>query len=162
MIRNRNYYRDFAAYLRETIFLCPIGLAVTNRSSAVAGNVIVTFEFDATDVSVAGEYDRSALPSTDRMLPTPTLPRRAQRVDVARFGEICEVRAYIGTVQPRTTAWSVESFYIGARQTTHVEAKVTISANNLSVPVTGMAAISIEATSRTIEVRDITARTERK
>ena len=35
---NPDYYREIAAYLRETAFLCPVGLAVTNPSSPMSRN----------------------------------------------------------------------------------------------------------------------------
>jgi len=157
-MRNRNYYRDFAVYLRETTFLCPVGVAVMNPSTTVAEEVVVTLELEAAGISVLGEHNKPSLPSTDRMPQIhPIRPHQAQRVEVSRFGEIYEVRVHIGTVQPGTTGWSVEPFYIGARQTNSIEAQVSISANNLRVPVSGIATISIEAMSRKVEVSDITA-----
>jgi hypothetical protein len=157
-LHNRDYYRDLAAYLRERTFLCPVGLAVTNPSTTVAEEVVVTLEIGTADVSVLGEDDLPPQPSTDWIPRINAIrPHQAQRVEVAQFGEIYEVRAQIGNVQPGTTGWSVRPFYIGARHTITVEAKITISANNLRVPVSGVATISIEATSRKLGVSDIKA-----
>jgi hypothetical protein len=152
-MENSEYYREIAAYLRDTTFLCPVGLAVANPSTNVAEQVVVTLEFNAGGVTALGEEAKPPLPSTS-CIPHlhPMRPQQPERVEVRKFGELYEVRSHIGTVQPGTTAWSREAFYIGARKTTAVTVKVTLSANNLRIPVSGVAAFSIEATSRRVDL----------
>jgi len=157
MIRNRNYYRDVATYLRDTVFLCPLGLAVTNPSPNVAEEVTVSLELDTVrGISVLDERDKMPFPSKYQ---TPAINlaghHTGRRVDVTRYGDIFEVRAELGAVQPGTTKWSAESFYLGARQSVSVDARVTISANNLRVPLSVTARIAILATSKQIEADEI-------
>jgi hypothetical protein len=157
-MENSEYYREIAAYLRDTTFLCPVGIAVANPSTTVAEQVVATLEFNTGGVTALGEEAKPPSPSTSRIPHLhPMRPQQPERVEVRKFGELYEVRFHMGTVQPGTTAWSKEAFYIGARQMTEVTVKVTISANNLRIPVSGVAAFSIEATSRKVEVSDLTA-----
>jgi Putative DNA-binding domain len=46
--RNREYYRELAAYVRDRSLICPVGIAITNRSRTVAEEVSVSLELDAT------------------------------------------------------------------------------------------------------------------
>ncbi len=157
-MRNPDYYREIAVYLRETTFLCPVGLTITNSSTNVAEQVVVALELDVGGITVLGEGDKPPFPATSRMPQAhPTRPRQPERVEVGKFGEIYEVRTYMGTVQPGTTASSNEAFYIGARQTTVAPGKVMISANNLRIPISCILEISIEATSRKVEVSELIA-----
>jgi Putative DNA-binding domain len=154
--KNRSYYRELAVYIRDSTFLCPIGLAITNHSTTVAEEVVVTIEIDSAGVELYDEADKPLMPSRDRI---PTLrgmmsAQRTQRVLVSRFGDLYEVKWEAGTVQPGTSAWSKEPFHIGARQTLVSVAKISVSANNLRVPIRLSGEISIEATSRKLELKD--------
>lgn len=156
--QNRNYYRDFATYIRDRSLLCPVGIAVTNPSSTVAEQVRVTLELDtATDLVLLDESDTPSEPSTDRM---PVIRSasflRDQRVHVERYGEKYEIRIQIGTVQPGTTEWAHEPFYVGALHPMMVVARIQISANNLRAPITLGAKIGIEVKRVHMSAKDIT------
>ncbi|MGA2324854.1 MAG: ATP-binding protein [Bryobacteraceae bacterium] len=156
--RNRDYYRDFATYIRERALLCPVGVTVTNASPTVAEEVWVTLELDATtDLVVLDEGGVPSEPSTNTM-PTirPASFQRRQRVRVGRYGDRYEVRIQIGTVQPGTTQWSDESFYVGARCPVTAIARVQMSANNLRTPITLEAEIAIEVKRVRVSVEDVT------
>jgi hypothetical protein len=61
----------------------------------------------------------------------------------------------MGTVQPGTTAWAAEPFYMGARETASIRVTATASADNLGMPETSSAEICIKAAPRKISVDDI-------
>jgi hypothetical protein len=157
-LRNRDYYRDLANFIRDRSLLCSVGVAVTNASPTAAEEVCVTLELDAeVDLVVLDESDIPSEPSTDRM---PAIRSAAflrdQRVHVGRYGDKYEVRIQIGTVQPRTTQWSLAPFYIGAFHPMTVVARIQISANNLRAPITLDAEISIAVKRVYMSVEDIT------
>jgi len=51
-LRNRDYYRDIATYIRDRSLLCPVGIAVTNASPTVADEVWLTLEFNTAEAFV--------------------------------------------------------------------------------------------------------------
>lgn len=153
--RNRDYYRDVASYIQDQSLLCPIGVAVTNAAPTVAEEVCVTLELDsAVGLVVLDEADTPIKPSTFKM-PAIRPVNRDQRVHVGRYGDKYEVRFQIGTVQPRTTQWSQEPFYIGGRQPMTVIAHIQITADNLESPITLRAEIGIQVNRLQVSVDDI-------
>lgn len=156
--RNSKYYRDLAEWHREFSHLCPVGLAVTNPSSTVAEQVVVTLEIDnAEGLSVLDRTDMPPppLPNLFPWASSPMPGGHTVDVEVHLYGQKFEIRAELGSVQPGTTAWSHDAFYIGARESRTAIAKVTISADNLRVPVMLTAEIVIETTPQRLDVQDI-------
>jgi hypothetical protein len=156
-IRNRNYYRDLACYLRDHSLLWPLGVAVTNTSSTVAEDVWVTLSVAAAaDLVLMDESEIPFEPST--IWEPPCRPVNRDRcVQVGQYGNTFEVRIRIGTVQPGTTQWSDESFYIGGREPMTAVARIQITANNLRAPVTLNAAIEIKVKRLRARMKDITS-----
>lgn len=157
-VRNRNYYREYAEYLRNIAQLCPVALAVSNPSPTVAEEVIVVMSIDAVPgLKVVDGADAPHEPSksTFGSIP-PGVYQRGRAVSVARYGELFEIKAEIGTVQPGTTRWSPGSFYIGAQSPMIVAARIVISANNLQVPISLTAEMNISTRSQAIGMQDIT------
>jgi hypothetical protein len=156
-MRNRNYYQDLAAYLRDTALLCPVGMAVTNPSPTVAEEVIVTLRVDAVPgLIVLDEAHAPCEPSTEKF---PAIPRGLRHpgrlVCVTQYGPVFEARAEIGTVQPGTTRWSADSFYLGGQQPLAVTMRISISANNLRAPTELTANIEIQTRSELVGLKDI-------
>lgn len=155
--RNRDYYRDIATYIRDRSLLCPLGVVVANASPTVAEEVCVTLELDATGgLVILDESDAPSKPSTNTM-PTirPASLQRGQCVHARRYGNNYEVRIQIGTVQPGTTQWSHEPFYIGALHPMTAVARVQISANNLRTPITLRTEIEIQVKRVHVSVEDV-------
>jgi len=153
---NPDYYRELGQFARETTFLCPIGIAVTNTSTTCAEDVIVTIQFESASIVLLDDSSMPERPSKLRFklrsdlkeVPTST-------ISVARFSGSYEVRAMIGTVQPGRTEWSTSAFYIGSRTDATVHAVATISANNLRVPKNVTLNFRIKASERLITPRDL-------
>jgi hypothetical protein len=154
-MRNRDYYREIAIYIRDRSLLCPVGVAITNASPTVAEEVWVTLDLDvAADLVVLDESDTACEPST-YWVPPIRPANRDQRVHARRYGDKYEVRIQIGTVQPGTTQWSHEPFYIGARRPMVVAARIQMTANNLRAPITLTAEIEIKTRRLHVSVDDI-------
>jgi hypothetical protein len=156
LLANRDYYVEIADWVDHTMLLEPLGLAISNAATVAAEEVVLTLEFNAAKVVAVGESDMPIRPSRERMTSfRPFRSPKPRRVEVSQFGDVYEVRAYMGTVQPGTTAWAAEPFYIGARETAAVRVTATASADNLGIPETSDAEITIKATPRKISVDDI-------
>jgi len=159
-LENRNYYRDVAQHLRLKAFAHPIGLSVTNPSTTVAENVIVNLKSAVGDYfAIFDSADLSHFPSPSPIEASSTFTPRSDRPTyVKRFGDTWEVKAHFGIVQPGTTSWSDEPFYIGAIIPTHVSLAATISANNLRIPITRMLDIQIDPVKSKLEIPEIIKR----
>lgn len=153
---NRDYYRELAQWIRDTTFLSPVGIAVTNSSTTCAENVVVTIKCAIGTLTV---LDEPSMPDK----PDKTLMRTAFNsskarecsITVEKLGSAYEIQARIGTVQPGITVWSADVFYIGSRTDTTVEGLATISANNLRVPKGVTLTFKITTRSETAEPNDI-------
>jgi hypothetical protein len=61
----------------------------------------------------------------------------------------------MGNVQPGTTVWSPDPFFIGARGNVDVGATIRISANNLRFPQTIETKFKINVESRSFSVAEV-------
>lgn len=154
---NLNYYIELAKFARDTTFLCPLGIAITNTSTTCAEGVIVTMQLEGNGFVVMDsahlprQPEKSLIvPFSRQMLrdPEPTLK-------VITLPGASEIRAEIGTIQAGRTEWSTDVFYVGARESCETEARATVFANNLRVPMNVTLKLRIKATSRFLEPHDI-------
>jgi hypothetical protein len=154
-MKNINFYRETATYLREIFFVASVGVAIDNKSTVLAEDVLVSIRISAEAVVVRDRADMPAEPSTDqftsrvmqRILPTQT--------SVSRYGEFFEVIVKIGNVQPGTTAWADHPFFLGSRENISGTTIATISANNLRLPKVVETEFSIDVDERTMSASDI-------
>jgi hypothetical protein len=75
-------------------------------------------------------------PSTDKL--SHIRPRSSfhnRRVAVSEHGDFYEVRVGIGTVQPGMNEWSAAEIFIGSSEPFDLTIQMTISADNLRLPV---------------------------
>ena len=154
---NRNYYRDVSVYLRDFMFVRPIGLAVTNTSTVVAHGVLLSLELGPTaGLCVLDDSAKPEFPSKSQIsrIHKPSMPRE-RRIDVSPLGGAVEVRLEFEAIQPGVTIWSENVFHIGAREAMTVLANAKISAHNLPTPIALDAKITINVSRRRVEVSDI-------
>jgi len=157
-MRNRDYYRDVATYIQAEASQCSIGLAVTNSSTTVAENVVVTMQINADDnITLIDSGSIPLFPLQDRT-PNVRFSRKEPRVDVATYGTTYEIKVQIGTVQPGTTGWSPEPFYVGSTKPYTVPITVTLSANNLRIPVLKTVHIYLDPQFSRLDLQDIIRR----
>jgi len=154
---NRNYYIELAQFARDTTFLCPLGIAITNTSTTCAEGVIVTMQIECNGLVVMDEGHLPSQPEKSLIVP---LSRQMLRnpeptLSVVTLPGGFEIRAEIGTIQAGRTEWSTDVFYIGARENREIEAYATVFANNLRVPISVVLKIGIKAASRSLEPHDL-------
>lgn len=156
-LSNRDYYFELAQFARDTTFLCPLGIAVTNASTTCAEGVIVTMQIESDGLVIADEAHLPREPEKSLIVPLSRqmrhIPEPTVRVVTLPGG--FEVRAEIGTIQAGRTEWSTDVFYVGARENQDTEASATISANNLRVPISAVLKISVKAISRPLDPHDL-------
>lgn len=154
-MENRNFIRDTATYLKESTFLRPIAIVVDNVSTSLAEDVLITIRFEGKSAVVRTKRDMPHLPSTDRTVAL-VRPREPEtNTSVNAFDDHSEVIIRLGNVQPGTTVWSADPFFIGTRTTGLIEATVKISANNLRIPNTLNAHFDIHAKQRVFSVSEV-------
>ena len=152
---NRNFIRDTASYLKETTFVRPIAVAVDNVSTSLAEDVLIRIRFEGKGATVRTKGDMPDRPSSDRTIAL--VRRRAEATNTSAniFEDHSEVVIQLGNVQPGTTVWSTDPFFIGARTSGLIQATVKISANNLRIPKTMDAHFEIRVEQRSLTVSEI-------
>ena len=154
-MKNKDFYRHTAKYLREQFFVKAVAVAVDNTATALAEDVIVRIKVDGREATVRSLKDMPPEPSTDRMLSLMGHRIVPSKTSVSRFGDEYEVILEMGNVQPGTTVWSPDPFFIGARENVDISAGIRISANNLRLPTTVETTFKINVEPRPVSVADV-------
>jgi hypothetical protein len=154
-LENPDFYRETANYLHEHLFMKAVSLAIDNTSTVLAENATVKIRIDALTATVRTRNEMPSEPSTDRyasqLIPRP-IPTNTS---VSRYADLYEVTINIGNVQPGTTVWAAEPFYIGSRKNATITGAVSISANNLRLPKTFETTFTIGVEERVASNSDV-------
>lgn len=155
---NPALYRDTAHFVSEHFFLKAVAVAVDNTATSLAEDVRIKITIGGRAITVRSEDQMPDQPTSDRI--SARIARRItpSTTSVLRFGDTYEVSMRVGNVQPGTTVWVPDPFFIGARQDIVVPGTVQISANNLRIPVVFETRFSIRVESQKLsvtQVRDI-------
>jgi hypothetical protein len=154
-MKNEDFYRHAASYIREKFFVSPVAVAVTNTATLLADDVVVRIKIDARSATVRSLADMPPEPSTERILPLLNRRIAPSKTSVSRYGDEYEVILEMGNVQPGMIAWSHDPFFIGARGDVTVAAKVVISANNLRFPKSFETTFKINVAPRTLSIAEV-------
>lgn len=154
-MKDRDFYRHTARYVREQFFVKTVAVAVDNTATALAEDVTVSIKVDGREATVRSRKEMPSEPSTDRIVSLTDRRIVSSKTSVARFGDEYEVVLEMGNVQPGTTVWSPDPFFIGARENVEVCAKIRISANNLRFPKTIETKFKINVESRLFSVAEV-------
>jgi hypothetical protein len=154
-MENTNFIRDTAMYLRETTFVRPIAVAIDNISTSLAEDIVIRIRIEGNGAAVRTKGDMPDLPSTDRTIALVGRRAVATNTAVKVFDDHSEIVIRLGNVQPGTTVWSTDPFFIGARTSGRLQAIVKISANNLRIPKMLDTHFEIQVEQRSLTVSDI-------
>ncbi len=154
-MENRKFYRDAAHYFHEHFFVTPVAVAIDNTATALAEDVIVTVVIEDSEVTVRSQEQMPVEPSTDRTVALLGHRLKPSKTLVSRFGNRHEVVIQLGNVQPGTTMWATDPFFIGARKNLDINAEVRISANNLRIPSVLSTFFSVKVEERALSVAEI-------
>jgi hypothetical protein len=114
-MKNRNFYRHAAHYLREQFFVKPVAIAIDNTATALAEAVVVSIKVDGRAATVRSREDMPSEPSTDHMVSLMGRRVEPSKTSVSRFGDEYEVVLEMGNVQAGTTVWSPNPFVSATR-----------------------------------------------
>ena len=148
---NTHYYRHLARYIAEVDLLSEIGFYVRNEGSVLAPNVRVVIQA-SVDPTIAicdsGQYPEH---------PDDSGPRLSflDKVDIKVHGAEWTLNAEFGSIQPKASAWSIGSFYIGATKNTKLDLVASIYADNLPNPVVIPLTIKIDVDERNLDLSEL-------
>jgi len=150
---NEDFYSDLAAYLRDSVYLQPLGVSVANVSTVTAQQVVVRLEFAEDDIEIMSAGGRPAEAVKDRMMKM-MRPNALLRsgISVIQHEGGTEVKIELGDIQPGTSAWSDQPFYLGSRKSKSISVKTSISGHNLSEPIELTFSLTFNVEPRTISL----------
>jgi len=153
---NEDYYADVALYLRDVMHLKAFAVVVANGSRTTAQQVVVRVRFAEPELEVVTSGKRRPEPVRDRYMKfmRPDAFINAG-VDVTRDEDGFEVELELGDIQPGTSAWSRQSFYLGCRANKKFEAAISISGHNLAEPMRFKQQFDFEVEHHSVSVQQV-------
>ena len=150
---NEDYYSDLAVYLRDSVHLQPLGVSVENISTVTAQHVVVRLVFAEDNLDIFSAAGRPAEAVKERMLKM-MRPEALARSGIAVVQQVgaTEVKIELGDIQPGTSAWSNQPFYVGCRGSKKVSVKISISGHNLSKPLEFASSLTFDVEQKTISL----------
>lgn len=142
-----DYWREKEKYIRLTSLLRPVAFVIHNQSSTLvqgvrveiigssSGGITVTDKlpdkpaYRLIDVIPPNIYDRLSL-------------QREPQTEVVYHGSQWTITVHFGNVQPKSSVWADEPFYIGSTTEKSLELEAVIYADNLPEP--GKVKLTIE------------------
>lgn len=142
-----DYWREKEEYIRLTSLLRPVAFVIHNQSSTLvpgvrveiigssSGGITVTDQlpdkpaYRLIDVIPPNIYDRLSL-------------QREPQTEVVYHGSQWTITVHFGNVQPKSSVWADEPFYIGSTTEKSLELEAVIYADNLPEP--GKVKLTIE------------------
>jgi len=150
LANNIDYYRRVAIFLDQRHRQCPVGVAVSNSANAVAEAVVVTIK---SAQPIILEPDLPHYPARQHPDFAPRLRRIASEPTVGCYASVYELRVPIGNIQPGITEFSSEPFYVTSTVAETVTMEVTISADNLSKPISLTIAVEFQPRTGTLSLQ---------
>lgn len=154
---NEDFYADVALYLRDVVHLEPLAVVLANGSRTTAEQVVVRIRFADPDLEVLSPGERQSEPTRDRYGMLARTAGLIPGVSVIRGEDGPEVEMDLGDIQPGTSAWSRQPFYLGCRVSKQFEAEISISGHNLAEPIRLKQRFDFEVESESVSVDQIVA-----
>lgn len=136
---NENYWREMAQYVRKRDLLKPVGFVICNQSNRLAENVRV--EISGSCIEGTAIMDESELPTKPAYRSIDIIPQikpfwkqQQQQITVEHHGKGWSLTAKFGNVQPKSSVWASESFYVGSTSQSELKLEAFIYADNLPEP----------------------------
>jgi Putative DNA-binding domain len=128
---NRDYWREKEEYTRINNLCTPVGMVIYNQSSVLAGTVKIEIKVDSSD----GIYIADKLPKepVEDKLGIPSLTLKSM-MSINNYVNHWVVTIEFGSIQPKSSKWLENPFYIGSENLEYLELEALIFANNLPEP----------------------------
>jgi Putative DNA-binding domain len=128
---NENYWREKEEYIRINNLCRSVGMVIYNQSSVLAEAVKVEIKVDSLD----GIYITDKLPETPNEQTFPMHFRTPKSmISIKNYINHWVVTIEFGSVQPKSSKWLENPFYIGSENLEHLELEALIFASNLPEP----------------------------
>lgn len=133
---DKNYLREKEESIRIGKLCQPISLVIQNQSSILAEQVKVEIKGSFLGgIQVTDELPhKPAYKRFDIYHSRLNLRSIHSKVKVKNYGNHWSLSVCFGDVQPKSTMWIDEHFYLGSMSMEHLELEAVIFANNLSEP----------------------------
>jgi hypothetical protein len=154
---NEDFYADVALYLRDVAHLEPFAAVVTNGYRTTAQQVVVRIRFEEPGLEVLSPGERRPEPTKDHFGNIVRAAALIAGVSVIRGEDGVEVEMDLGDIQPGTSAWSRQPFYLGCRTSRQFEAEIFISGHNLADPIRLKQRFGFEVESQSTSVEQVIA-----
>jgi len=143
-----DYWRENEEYIRLTSLLRPVAFVIHNQSSTLVQGVRVEIVGSSSGgITVTDKLpDEPVYRLTDVIRPDIYAARlslqREPQTEVVDHGSQWTITVHFGNVQPKSSVWADEPFYIGSTTEKSVELEAVIYADNLPEP--GKVKLTIE------------------
>lgn len=134
---NSDYWRDKEKYIRLTNLLKPVAFVVHNKSSAIADNLrIEIINNKNSDIKIHESLPNKTYKDEHQNIGFRIRPIGQPRspIDIAYHGKGWTLNIDIGSVQPKSSIWLNEHFFLGATNQDKFRIEAFIYADNLPEP----------------------------
>jgi hypothetical protein len=153
---NRDYHRQLAQYIQQSMMVRKIGFVVFNGNRKAINDLTMQIVFKkAHGLLVLDEKPIAPAQSETDMLmrsmnPISSYFARPGRITVNELPDRYEVRVEFGKVQPEANAWS-ESVFIGMSESCNLEVSAALFGDELTSPKQVMLNLSFQVTETPID-----------
>lgn len=153
---DENYFRNKARYIAKTELLSKVAFYIKNSGPVLASNVrmeisgMIDPEVSMCDSLHYPEYPRKELYGL-----SPISLYNQSNIDYSVHGKDWTITVPFGHIQPKASAWSRGSFYVGANNKKKLTFSAVIYADNLSDPFTIPLSITIDVKERPLNFNEL-------
>jgi hypothetical protein len=133
---DENYFRNIARYIAKTELLSKVAFYIKNTGPVLASNVHM--EISGTvdpEVFMCDSWHYPEFPRKELYGLSPMSLYNQSNIGYSLHGKAWTITVPFGHIQPKASAWSDGSFYVGASKKTKLALSAVIYADNLSDPI---------------------------
>lgn len=157
-MKNKNFYRQYAKYVRDRLRVQPFKLAVKNEGKATAKDVKVVIDLDHADHGILAIHynDLPDKPSQYHSHLPKIHPHlsRDPRVSVRTIATGWQVTCYLGKIQAKDIAFTTDRFCLSAAASRKLTFEAKIFADDLKEPKIDTLEVSFEVKKKVFSVAD--------
>lgn len=152
---NRDYYRQLAQYMQQSVMLCKIGFVAFNGNRKAINDLTMQIVFPKSHGLLVLDEKPMKPSSNDmdklvRITPISSYFARPGKVAVNELPDRYELRVEFGKVQPEANAWS-EPVFIGASESCNLELAAALFGDELTSPKQIKLGLSFQVTEKPMD-----------
>jgi hypothetical protein len=156
--KNKDYYRQFAEYLSDKMYIADVCFCIINDGDSVACDVNVELEFncDVESTDVCNEKELPGKPDKDSYLFHMNNIHRLEKTikypKIFKLENSWRVTLNIDKVQPKQTIMYEHKIYVGSQSNISIPIDITIYSDNLHEPLQNNIILDVEVCKKTLDV----------